>query len=94
MAIKTRDELMQTANGIFGDNSDDNVLEFIGDLSDTLASVADSAQRISQLEEEKQQIDNNWRKKYRERFFAPVDDDDRDDPNPPALKTRYEELFK
>lgn len=95
MAIKTRDELMQTANGIFGENSDDNILEFIGDLSDTLASVADSAQRISQLEEEKQQIDNNWRKKYRERFFAPVDGDDRDDdPNPPALKTRYEELFK
>ena len=95
MAIKTRDELMQTANGLFGENSDDNVLEFIGDLSDTLASVADSAQRISQLEEENRQIDNNWRKKYRERFFAPVGDDDRDDdPNPPALKTKYEELFK
>lgn len=95
MAIKTRDELMQTANGIFGENSDDNVLEFIGDLSDTLASVANSAQRISELEEENRQIDNNWRKKYRERFFAPVADDDRDDdPNPPALKTKYEELFK
>ena len=94
MAIKTREEILSRFNEMLGDNTDDATLEFIGDLTDTLGSVDERNRRISELEAENQRIDNDWRKKYRERFFAPVDDDDEeDDPNPPALKTKYDELF-
>ena len=95
MAIKTREELMQTANSLFGDNSEDSVLGFLGDLSDTLQGADGANSRIAELEREKTQLDNDWRKKYRERFFAPVEKDDEPEyDNPPALKTKYEQLFE
>lgn len=93
--IKTLEEILADANTVLGENNSDTALEFIGNLSDTLNSYSDSAEKITTLEQEKQTLDAEWRKKYRERFFAPVSE--QDDPTPPegkpALKTKFEELF-
>lgn len=93
--VRTIQDLMNEANAILGENSSDDALGFIGNLSDTLNSFSNSEDRIKALEQEKTDIDNAWRKKYRERFFSPKHDDE-DDPEPedkPALKTKFEELF-
>lgn len=93
--IKTLEEILADANTVLGENNSDTALEFIGNLSDTLNSYSDSAEKIKTLEQEKQNLDAEWRKKYRERFFAPVSE--QDDPKlpeeRPALKTKFEELF-
>lgn len=94
MSVKPISDLLSKANDIIGENNDDSVLEFIGDLSDTLNSFKDSEDKISTLEREKTELDNNWRKKYRERFFAPVEDEEDPKDDEPALKTKFEELFK
>lgn len=94
MSVKPISELLESVNSIIGDNNDDSTLEFIGDLSDTLNSYKDSENQIETLKREKTELDNNWRKKYRERFFAPVEDEEDPQDDPPALKTRFEDLFK
>lgn len=94
MSVKPISELLESVNSIIGDNNDDSTLEFIGDLSDTLNSYKDSESQIETLKREKTELDNNWRKKYRERFFAPVEDEEDPQDDTPALKTRFEDLFK
>lgn len=94
MSVKPISDLLSKANDIIGENNDDSVLEFIGDLSDTLNSFKDSEDKISTLEREKTELDNSWRKKYRERFFSPAPAEDEPPDDEPALKTKYEELFK
>lgn len=94
MSVKPISDLLSKANDIIGENNDDSVLEFIGDLSDTLNSFKDSEDKISTLEREKTELDNSWRKKYRERFFSATPDDEEPPDDEPALKTKFEELFK
>lgn len=94
MSVKPISELLESVKSIIGDNNDDSTLEFIGDLSDTLNSYKDSENQIETLKREKTEIDNNWRKKYRERFFAPVENEEDPQDDEPALKTKFEDLFK
>ena len=94
MSVKPINDLLTKANDIIGENNDDSVLEFIGDLSDTLKSFQDSEDKINTLEREKTELDNSWRKKYRERFFSPAPAEEDDPEDEPALKTKYEDLFK
>ena len=94
MSVKPINDLLSKANDIIGENNDDSVLEFIGDLSDTLKSYQNSEDRINTLEREKTELDNSWRKKYRERFFSPAPEEDEPPEDEPALKTKYEDLFK
>lgn len=95
MSIKMTNELMEQANAIFGENNSDDVLSFLADLSDTLENTKDAQSRISQLEQEKQELDSSWRKKYRDRFFSSGDDNETppDDPQPEKPKMRFEDLF-
>lgn len=69
MAVKTREELMESLNQIVGETPDDTTLEFMQDVGDTLAQITEQRDN----EEWKQKYDNldaEWRKKYRDRFFA------------------------
>lgn len=75
MAVKTREDLMQSVNTILGDRSDDVALEFIQDMTDTLNDFASHNGVYTQ--EQYDALDNNWRTRYRERFFSgPREDDD------------------
>lgn len=73
MAIKTRDELMESINNILGDNNSDEALQLLTDISDTLGSQTD-AQRITELENQLQEQDASWRKRYREAFLNGADE--------------------
>ena len=93
MSVKQISEILESVNTYLGDKNDDATLEFIGDLSDTLNSFKDSEDKIATLEREKSELDNSWRKKYRERFFSPAPKEEEPPEEKPALKTKYEELF-
>lgn len=73
MAIKTRDELMESINNILGDNNSDEALQLLTDISDTFGSKTD-AQRITELENQLQEQDASWRKRYRDAFMNGADE--------------------
>lgn len=93
MAIRTRDEIMSQLQTIIGEDTSDETLTFIQDVSDTLGDN-NSAQRITELETQLQTQDNEWRKKYRDAFFTGKPDESLDDDFEEKKKPkRFEDLF-
>lgn len=97
MAIRTREELLASLRQSLGDNTDDATLSLIEDVSDTyddLNSRANPDGRDWRAEAER--IDNEWRQRYHDRFFNPVEDetDPLDAGYPEPKKYRFEDLFK
>lgn len=94
MAVRTRQEIMDALNVIIGERNDDEALEFIADVTDTLSDFENrSSEDWRQRYEDN---DREWRQRYRDRFFnEPIAE-----PDPiivpipePELKT-FEDLFK
>ena len=73
MAVKTREEIIERLNNIFGENNSDEVLNLMTDIRDTIGDETDS-QRISELENQLAEQDATWRKKYRDAFMSGADE--------------------
>jgi hypothetical protein len=71
MAVKTREEILESFKTRLGENPDDESISFLEDVTDTLDDFekranGDGTDWKSKYEEN----DANWRKKYTERFFS------------------------
>ena len=71
MAVKTREEILESFRTILGENPDDDSIAFLEDVTDTLNDFekrpkGDGTDWKSKYEEN----DASWRKKYTERFFS------------------------
>lgn len=91
MAVKTKEELLTAIRAKVGEDSGDETLTLIEDISDTIDSMNNNDK-----ENWKQKYEDNdaaWRQKYRDRFFSATgDDDDEEEFEEKALT--YDELFK
>lgn len=92
MAVRTRDEIMSQLQSLIGEDTSDETLTFIQDVSDTLGND-NSAERITQLENQLQEQDQEWRKKYRDAFFTGKPDDVLDDEPNDNKPRSFEDLF-
>lgn len=97
MAIKTIEELLASLKQTFGDNTDDATLSLIEDVTDTYDDLNSKSKPDGKdWKAEAERIDKEWRQKYHDRFFNPVEDEkdplDAGDPEP--KKYRFEDLFK
>ena len=93
MAVRTREEIMTQLQSMIGeDDTSDETLAFIQDVSDTLGND-NSAQRITELETQLEEQDKTWRKKYRDAFFTVKGDDSFEDEPEETKPRRFEDLF-
>lgn len=93
MAIRTRDEIMNQLRIIIGEeDTSDDTLSFIQDVSDTLGND-NSAQRITELETQLETQDREWRKKYRDAFFSGKPDETFEEEREENTPKRFEDLF-
>lgn len=95
MAVRTREEILESIRTRVGEATDDDTITFIEDVTDTLTDLETKANGNGEDWEKKyRENDESWRKKYTERFFSnepvPVPDPE---PNPEPIKT-YADLFK
>lgn len=74
MAIISRDELMNRLNTFLGEDTSDETLSFIEDVTDTIEDYESKSN--TDWEKRYNDLDNEWRTKYRERFFRKVKEDD------------------
>lgn len=76
MAIVSKEDLIKRLSEKFGDDNSDEVIQLTEDLSDTLedfiARVEDKEDWKAKFEEN----DANWRKKYKDRFLEPSDNEE------------------
>lgn len=94
MVFKSREEFIGAVNGIIGDRTDDEALEFMSDMADTYDELQSSGNEDWRKKYEEN--DANWRAKYRERFMSPTTDKDdiiEEEKETKKVKT-YEDLFK
>lgn len=99
----SKEELLEKVKTYVGDRTDDESLEIIEDISDSFES-SDSAEKIEEIKTEYESklanLDNEWREKYKARFFSKKDNsddnsnssDDGDDDD--DEKTEYSDLFE
>lgn len=94
MAVKTREEIMESFKTRLGENPDNEAISFLEDVTDTLDDFekranGDGTDWKSKYEEN----DANWRKKYTERFFS---DEPEPEPKqePDNTPRTFSDLFK
>lgn len=99
MAVRTKEELLELVKTRIGEDNSDEALAFIEDITDTLSDL--EAKSTTDWEEKYNSLDNEWRERYKARFFsAPVDvkeDDFVDDVNDVEDETKdltFESLFE
>lgn len=72
MAVRTRDEILAAIRSRLGDDTSDDALTIIEDIDDTFK---DYETRIGEDWRGKyDELDAQWRKRYRDRFFQKPDD--------------------
>lgn len=93
MAIRTKDEILNSIKARLGEDTSDESIAFLEDVTDTLNNYEDrGSEDWKKMYEEN---DSSWRKRYRDRFFNPPDseDDKGDEDEKPVMRT-FEDLFK
>ena len=95
MAMRTDSELLKAIGEALPDATTDEAIALLTDVRDTLSGNANSAQIEREYHQKIEELDSSWRKKFKETFYAPVNesrggkDEEKEKP-----KTRYEDLFK
>lgn len=86
---KSLEELLESAKNILGDNSSDEALAFIEDITDSYSKPD------VDWEAKYKENDAQWRQKYRDRFYSDVPQEKEEYPedDKPVMKTKFEELF-
>lgn len=102
MAVRTRDELLSAIQARIGDDTSDEALTLIEDVTDTLS---DYDTKVGEDWKSKyEDLDNSWRKRYRDRFFQTPDngtttpqdvvDDNETDIKEESEDKTFDELFE
>lgn len=95
MAVRTREEILTSVRSHFGDDTSDETLTLVEDLTDTITDLENRAKDTTDWKKKHDENDAAWRKKYRDRFFSGDSGNEGDDPEPDTRKNyTYENLFK
>lgn len=63
--IRTKEEMLDKVNKYIGEDTSEEAIELIEDISDSYDSFSDPEDWKTKYEE----LDETWKKKYKERFF-------------------------
>lgn len=100
MAVVTKEELLNSISEIVGEDSSDNVISLIENVTDTIDSLSEAAADSTDWKQKYEDNDNEWRAKYKARFFESGSDetDVEESVEVPEEnvdeKTTYEDLFE
>lgn len=99
MAVKSVTELLSQIQQRFGDDTTDETLAFIEDVSDTVNDLQSRANGETNWEQKYHENDAAWRQRYRDRFFNKNDDQsvteiDEDDGEDTYKPKTFNDLFK
>lgn len=72
MAVLNRDDFFSAINAMVGDNTSEEALQFIENMTDTYAALEETGndERVAELEEKLKETNEAWSKRYKERFFS------------------------
>ena len=95
MAIKTREEILESLRGRFGEEPTDEDIAMLEDITDTFKDFEEKTSDATNWKNKYEENDKAWKKKYSDRFFSkgdkiiPSEQEDLDDK---PMKT-FDDLF-
>ena len=96
MAIKTKEDILSAIRERFAEDNSDETIAFIEDVSDTFSDLENKAKGDGKdWQAEAKRIDDEWRERYKARFFSGKTEDEPDEElDEPDKKTyKFEDLF-
>lgn len=95
MAVKSKEEILDSIKTRFGEQNDDSAIQFLEDITDTMEDLETKAKGDgTDWKAKYEENDAEWRKKYTERFYSP-DPKPKPDPGPdPEKPKNFSDLFK
>lgn len=96
MSIKSREELLKSLNALIGDNSNDESLAILEDVTDTLKDYEEKTADQTDWKTKYEQNDADWRKKYKERFLSgeTIKEEQEEDVIKDSKTLTFDSLFK
>lgn len=93
--VKTKDEILTSIKSKFGEDTSDETLALMEDVSDTLKDLESKANSTTDWKAKYEENDKAWREKYRDRFFnsSGEENTDNEEDDKPNYPTRFEDLF-
>lgn len=78
MAVLDKDAFMERLKARIGDDTSDDAVSFIEDMTDTFNDMEtrSNGQSDEQWKAKLDELDNSWRKRYKERFFSETTSED------------------
>ena len=70
MAVRTITEILDAVQGRLGDDTSDEAIAFVEDITDTLNDYENKTKSEEDWKKKYEDNDASWRKKYKERFFG------------------------
>lgn len=97
MAVKTREEILESLRGRFGDEPTDDDIAMLEDITDTFTDFEEKTSDATNWKKKYEENDKAWKKKYSERFFSKDvggndNPGDPDEPEDKPMKT-FDDLF-
>lgn len=94
MAVRTREEIMESIRTRIGDSTEDEDIALLEDISDTFDDMESRASGDGEDWKTKyEENDKEWRRKYTERFFSKGEDPEDPEEEEEEPKT-FEDLFE
>lgn len=93
--VKTREEIMDIIKTKFADDTSDETLAFLEDVSDTMTELETKATDTTNWKQKYEDNDKEWREKYKSRFFSSVsqDEDEAELEENETPKIYFDDLF-
>lgn len=93
--IKTKEEILEQIKTRLGEDTSDEALSFIEDITDTLTDYEAKTNDTTDWKQKYEDNDKQWRERYKERFFSgeTVEEEEEEQglPEPPLS---FDDLFK
>lgn len=89
-----KDELIKFVAEYIGEDPDERGIELLENVTDSVE--VQEGYTAEDLAAAREEVDAEWRKRYRDRFLTGADPEPEPDPEPEEIveKTKFEELFE
>ena len=97
MAVKTREEILESLRGRFGEEPTDDDIAMLEDITDTFTDFEEKTNDATNWKNKYEENDKAWKKKYSDRFLSKDggnndNSGDSDEPEDKPMKT-FDDLF-
>lgn len=94
MAIKSKEDLIASIKAVIGEDTTDESLSLLEDVSDTFTSFESETKDKTDWKTKYDELDKSWRQKYRDRFMSgSAEDDDFSEEEERKVPRTYADLF-